>query len=153
VVFRISSPTDLRGLSAAARFGLRSPTPPGSQFHLDYSLDSGNNWQPLAALKPPEDNEFSSGWIYGTTDFEGGTEALVRIRMYAGGFPTGLITAELYGIRQTPASSSTTVTWGWFEGDQRRTYSYDVAAGTTDHSTTVPTGKSVRDDFVRISVE
>ncbi|MCG8653614.1 MAG: hypothetical protein MI861_27500, partial [Pirellulales bacterium] len=44
VVFGVPTSTDLVGLAAAARFGLRSPSPAGAEFRIDYSLDQGQTW-------------------------------------------------------------------------------------------------------------
>ena len=45
VVFRISSPTDLAALSAAARVSIRLPSPPGAEFKLSWSPESPIEWK------------------------------------------------------------------------------------------------------------
>lgn len=155
VVFRIPVGTPLVGLSAAARFAVRSPTPPGASYRLDYSVDAGATWTEFAAVMPPEDNEFSSGWVYGSTDLPAASarEALVRVRMFGGGYGTGLLTAELYGLRQTQNSADVAVTYGWWEGQQHHEHSFEIPSDADKFSTTIPTGADVRDDFVRISAK
>jgi len=155
IVFRIPARTELVGISAAARYGLRVPTPEGARFQLEYSMDEGRNWSSLGESTPPVDNEFSSGWVYGASKMDHrqpSNEALVRVSLNGGGYPTGLITTELYGLRRTAASSAATVTWSWFEGEQSRTHTADLPAGSDSHVEYIATGQQVRDDFVRITV-
>lgn len=154
VVFRVPSATPLISLAAAARYAVRSPSPKGAAFRLDFSADNGETWTEFAASIPPEDNEYSSGWVYGSTDIAPvtATEALVRVRVFGGGASTGLLAAELYGVRQTARPSEMSVTYGWFEGNQHREHAFIVPADTADFSATIPTGAMVRDDFVRITV-
>jgi hypothetical protein len=152
-VFRINSPTPLVGLSAAARFAARSPSPPGSEYGLSWSIDNGKTWQQLGHVTLPEDNEFSSGWVYGSKhDIAGESKsALVRIELNGGGYQTGLITAELYGLRKTAPSSAATIIYGWVEDGKHLEHAFQVPAGAITATSQVPTGKVIRDRFVRIS--
>lgn len=154
VVFRVPAETPLVGISAAARFAVRSPTPEGAEYQLEYSVDCGQSWQDLGTAIPPADNEFSSGWVYGQRVFPETTEkdVLVKVRLFGGGYGTGLLTAELYGIRATSPSSASQVTYSWFEGDTRKEYSFDVPANREEFSVKIPTGRQIRDDFVRIAI-
>ncbi len=131
VVFRIPARTPLMGVSAAARFAVRSPTPPGAKFGLDYSTDGGQTWDKLGTADPPPDNEFSSGWVYGNKNFPEPVDqsVLVRVTLNGGGYGTGLLTTELYGLRQTSQSSALKVTYGWREDDKRKQHSFVVAKG------------------------
>lgn len=153
VVFRVSSPTALVGISAAARFSVKSPAPAGAQYHLYWSLDQGKTWNPLGQALLPEDNEFSSGWVYGAVNTlpESAQSALVKVELNGGGYQTGLITAELYGLRKTATASPATVTYGWLEEGTAREHRFSVPAGATEVKAEIPTGKTVRDKFVRIS--
>lgn len=101
----------------------------------------------------PEDNEFSSGWVYGSIDDIPGDArtALVRVELNGGGSHTGLITAELYGLRKTPPPRPATITYGWVEDGQSRDHNFHVLAGTASATSLVPTGKIIRDRFVRIA--
>ncbi len=155
VVFRVPSKTRLVGLSGAARFRVRSPSPEGAEFHLDYSLDQGKTWRPLGEAIPPSDNEFSSGWVYGATDLEASdtSAALVRVRLNGGGYGTGLLAAELYGLRETNSNSDVSVTYGWFEGQKRRQQTFHVPQGISETTATIHTGPEIRNDFVRIDAK
>jgi hypothetical protein len=152
VVFRIPARTPLVGLSAAARFAVRSPSPPGAEYGLDFSTDGGQTWRPLGKVTPPEDNEFSSGWVYGNTDFATPSKetVLVRVTLDGGGYGTGLLTAELYGLRQTASPSEVKVTYGWREGEQQQQHTFVVPAGRPEHREQIRTGASITDDFVKL---
>lgn len=153
VVFKVNSPSDLIGLSAAARFTVRSPSPPGAEYALSWSVDDGDTWKQLGHVALPADNEFSSGWVYGKVDDipADARSALVRVDLNGGGYQTGLVTAELYGLRKTAAPSAATITYGWTEDGRDREHSFEVPAGAITATSNVPTGKSIRDKFVRIS--
>lgn len=153
VVFRVNAPTVLVGLSAAARFTVRSPSPPGAEYGLQWSVDNGSTWHKLGHVALPADNEISSGWVYGKVDDipADARSALVRVDLYGGGYQSGLVTAELYGLRKTAAPSAATITYGWTEDGKDREHSFQVPAGATTATSNVPTGKSIRDKFVRIS--
>lgn len=155
VVFEVPARTPLVGLAAAARFSVRSPTPPGAEFSLEYSLDGGQDWRPLGRAAPPEDNEFSSGWVYGMADFEQPVSqaALVRINLFGGGAATGLLAAELYGLRQTRSDSDAKVVYHWREGGEPRRHEFSVPAGQSEATARIPTGREVRDHAVVVAVE
>ncbi len=152
VVFRVAAPRPLREVRAAVRFSVRSPAPEGCDFHLDVSLDGGKSWRPLARTDIPTDNEYSSGWMAGKTSVDNPQtkEALVRAHLYAGGYATGLISAEFYGVYQTPPPRELKLTYAWREGDTLRTHEETIAAGVSEHKFRVPTGAKVTDDFVRL---
>lgn len=155
VVFRVNSATRLTAVSAAARFSARSPSPPGTEFGLSWSTDQGKTWQRFASIALPEDNEFSSGWVSGQTpDLPGDVRsALVRVELNGGGRSASLLALELYGIRQTasPRASPVTVTYGWSEGQKDLEHTFTIPAGTLTATSQVPTGKTIRDRFIRIS--
>jgi hypothetical protein len=156
MTLRIPARTMLQSVSAAARFGLRVPTPHGAAFQLDYSVDDGASWTQFAEVVPPVDNEFSSGWVYGNADLEPRPDAhdtQVRIRMNGGGYGTGLLSVEAYGIRETAIPSGGTLTWGWFDGNKKQEHKTIIPAACETLTTLVPTGAHVRNDFVRIVVE
>ncbi len=155
VVFRVPARTPLVGVAGAARFAVRSPTPEGAEFALTYSLDGGVNWSPLGRAAPPTDNEFSSGWVFGTAQFDNAIEqeVLVRVDLFGGGAATGLLAVELYGLRQTQCDSPATVTYEWREGDQLRRHAFTLPAGMTEATAEIPTGAEVRDHAVHIAVE
>ncbi len=154
VVFRIESPAPLVGLSAAARVTIRSPTPPGADFALSWAPSAAAEWTRFAQFTPPADNEYSSGWVAGhVDDLPGEPEsALVRVDLNGGGSVTGLITAELYGLRRTAAPSAAEVTWGWSENGDDREHVWTVPAGAMSSEEVVPTGPAIVDRFVRIHV-
>lgn len=153
VCFRVKSPTPLVGLSAAARYSITSPSPAGAQYALSHSLDGGMTWYSLGRVTLPDDNEFSSGWVYGQADgLQGDSrEALIQLELNGAGGQTGLITTELYGLRKTATPSAATVTYGWHEDGRDREHSFQVAAGATRATSRVATGKIIRDRFVRIA--
>lgn len=155
VVFRIPSETPLVGLAAAARYSVRSPSPPEATFQLHYSLDQGQTWTELGSSTPPTDNEYSSGWVYGTAEFPPThtSEAYIRVHLDGGGYGTGLQRVELYGLRETSRPSAATLTYSWFEGTDHPTETVRIAAGLDELTATIPTGNDIRDDFVRIAVD
>jgi hypothetical protein len=153
IVFRVASPRPLLEIAAAARYSVRSPSPPECDFHLDVSTDGGRAWRRFAESDVPTDNEFSSGWVYGKTDVASANvnEALVRVHLYAGGYPTGLIDAEFFGIHQTPPPQPLELTYGWREDGQSKTHREAVPAGAAEHRFHIPTAKSIADEFVRLA--
>ena len=153
VVFRIDSPTELTEVSAAVRFGVRVPPPPGCDFHLDLSLDGGQTWSPMSKADIPPDNEYSSGWMFGRTAVERpGTEDRPDSRhFYNGGHQAGLIDVQLYGLRRTASPQAATLTYGWKEESRKQEFTQTLAAGTREQKFVVPTGGTVVDEFVRIA--
>jgi hypothetical protein len=153
VVFRIASPHPLVEITAAARYSVRSPSPPDCDFHLELSTDNGRTWRRFAESEVPADNEFSSGWVYGKADVAGlkTRQALVRAHLYAGGYPTGLIDAEFYGIHQTPSPQPLELTYGWREEGQLKTHSESIPTGAAERRFHVPTGAAIEDEFVRMT--
>ena len=151
VVFKIPSRSTLIGVSAAARFAVRSPTPKGARYELHYSIDQGKSWQELGSNAPPQDNEFSSGWVYGSQNTLPTNEPiLVRITLFGGGYTAGLLTTELYGLRKTAASSSIEVTYRWSENGIAKSHTFRVAKGTKQQSELIPTGIHVLNESVSI---
>ena len=155
VVFRIDSPNDLTEVTAAVRFGVRVPPPPGCDFHLDVSLDNGQTWSPLAKADIPPDNEYSSGWMFGrrTVDVSGVKQALVRTTFYNGGYQASLIEAQLYGLRRTAMAQATQVTFGWKENGNSREFVQTLPADVREKTFLIPTGSDVVDDFIRIEAK
>lgn len=152
VVFKVDAPADLLQVTGAARFGVRSPSPEGCDFRLDLSTDGGKTWKPMGKADLPKDNEFSSGWVYGKADVAGGKNALVRVNLYAGGYPTGMIAAEWYGIYRTPPPAAAKLTYGWKEAGAAKTHVENLPAGVKEHKFQVPTGANIADDFIRLEV-
>lgn len=154
LVFRIDSPTELVGLSAAVRYFVGSPTTAGAQYSLSWSIDGGQSWHAFGRVTLPPDNEYSSGWVYGSAEKLAAGEsrsALVRVELNGGVHPTGLITAEMYGLRKTAAPLAATVTYGWIEDGKPREHAFQVPAGAVSATGHIPTGKVIKDHFVRIS--
>ena len=115
VVFRVDAPEPLLEVSAAARYRVRSPQPDDCDFHLELSLDDGRTWQTFARAQNAADNEYSSGWVYGKSPIgtSGITSALIKVHIYGGGYATGLIDFEAYGVHRTAPPASAEVTWAW----------------------------------------
>ena len=158
VVFRVPAGLEQRlvGLSVAARFGVRSPTPKGARFGLEVSTDQGATWSPLATVAPPETNAFSSGWIDGRTSFGESrpAEAWVKVTLDGGGYPTSLLAFEAYGLVETPPPGPARIVHEWREKDQTRRHVVEVPAGSEVLEYEVPTGRvdpgDLRDLAVRI---
>jgi len=155
VVFRVEAPRDLEQISAAARFNVRVPPADNSDFHMDVSTDGGKTWKPLGKADIPKDNEYSSGWMYGTADVAAakGKSALVRVHLYGGGTLAGLMAAELYGVHATAAPQAMKLTYGWKEDGKPKSHVEQVPAGARERKFKVPTGKTIVDDYVRMEVE
>ena len=153
VVFKIEADTPLEEITAAVRFGVRVPSPDGCDYHLDYSSDGGKTWKPLGKADVPTDNEYSSGWMYGKADVSKAktNSALVRCHFYAGGYQTGLITAELYGISQALKRSPVTLTYGWKEDGKSKFHRENLPTNKPEWTITIPTGKEIKDDFIRLA--
>ncbi|HEV7279466.1 MAG TPA: hypothetical protein VGN57_04565 [Pirellulaceae bacterium] len=153
IVFPIEAPADLLEVRAAMRYAVRVPSPENCDYRLEVSTDDGATWSPLAKADVAPDNDFSSGWVYGSADIaeKQAKKALVRATIYAGGHRTGLIDIQLYGIYRTPSAGAVEVEYGWQEGDAKKSEMRSIAAGTDEDRWSVPTGAEVRDDFVRIS--
>ncbi len=155
IAFNVETPGNLLEVRAASRFRLRVPSPKGCDFHLSMSTDNGKTWKKIAEAPIPNDNEYSSGWVYGKADMssERMTKAIVRANVYAGGYTTGLIDADLYGVYRTAKPQAARIIYGWKEGGELKTHSEDVHAGKAEHVFTVPTGKNIVDEFVRIEAK
>ena len=155
VVFRVKSPGPLTQINAAAKFAVRVPTPENADFHLEYSTDNGATWKALGEADLPTDNQYSSGWVYGSAKIAESDvrEALVRVHLYQNGYATGLLDFEGYGIYETPSTRPLTITYGWKEGGTLETFVETVDAGVTEKRFRVPTGDQVVDEFVRLEVE
>ncbi|MEX2212897.1 MAG: hypothetical protein WD768_02135 [Phycisphaeraceae bacterium] len=152
IVLNVTAPENLLEVHAAARFQVRVPPPKGCDFHLALATPGGA-FQKFADAPMPEDNEYSSGWVYGKQTITAATKsAQVRVNLYAGGYTTGLITAEAYGVYQTPQADRAVVTYNWYEGDRPKSHMEVIPAGTREKKFTVPTGKAITDEYVRIAV-
>jgi hypothetical protein len=154
VVFRVDAPENLLQVAGSARYNVRVPPPEGCDFRLDVSTDGGKSWKPLGKADVPKDNDFSSGWVYGTGDVSVAKSktALVRANVYQGGYQVGLITAELYGVYQTPPPQAVKLTYAWKESGTVKTHVENVPAGAAERKFTVPTGKTITDEYVRMEV-
>lgn len=152
IVFRVAAPSLLTEISAAARFSVRSPAPPSCDFHLDVSTDQGRSWRTFSKAEVPSDNEYSSGWVYGKAEITDAStrEALVRVHLYAGGYATGLIDAEFFGVHKTSPPQQLELTYGWRDGDRSITHRETIPAGAEKHAFYVATGEDLRDEFVRL---
>ena len=136
------------------RYRIRVPPPEGFAARLECSTDGGASWQPFANAEIPADNEFSSGWLAGEADM-GSTqarEALVRVVLDSQGTQTGVISAQLYGVSRSTPPNGLTLTHGWNENGASREHTEMIPEGRREHSYHVPTGESVADSFVRMSV-
>ena len=152
VAFRLDSHHPLLEVSAAARFALRSPAPEGCDFELEVSMDEAGSWQSLDRPVIPKDNEYSSGWMYGRADVSksNSKSAIVRAHLYGGGYQTGLISAEMYGIYRTPPPQAAKITYAWKEAGELKQHTEAIPAGKAEHRFRVPTGEKIVDEFVRI---
>ncbi len=148
------APAELLEIAAAARFQVRVPPPAGCDFHLALSTDGGKTWKPFAKADMPGDNEYSSGWVYGRADLAAAkvAEALVCVNLYAGGYTTGLIAAEIYGIHRTPPPTGATITHAWKEAGNLKLHTETIKAGAMEHTYKVATGAAIVDEYVRIAV-
>jgi len=153
--FNVTSSGQLLEVRGAARFRIRVPSPKGCDFNLDLSTDDGKTWQPLGRAEIPADNEYSSGWMYGKRDVSQAKtkSAIVRAHVYAGGYTTGLIDADLYGVYRTAPPQSARITYGWKENGRLKTHVENINAGRSEHAFTVPTGDRIVDEFVRIEAK
>jgi hypothetical protein len=149
-VFELTSATPLVRVAAALRFQIRSPTAPGSSVTLELSEDEGRTWRQFAAADLPVDNEFSSGWVGGDTPLSASkvSRAHVRVRLFGGGYPVGLIRAELYGVRDADHGGETTIRWRWKENGMPREHVEKIPVGGSEHRFQLPTGPNVTDDAV-----
>lgn len=155
LVLRLKQPAKpIRELRAAIQYGVRSPTPAGSEFSLEVSTDQGQSWRRFAQSEIADDNEFSSGWLAGKTDVNptSGDPILVRINLYAGGYTTGLLQAHLYGVYESDPPQSVELVYAWKENGELKTWS-TVVSNTTDNQTfQFATDEQIMDNFVRITV-
>lgn len=155
IVFRIDSPRKIQEVRAAMRYQLRVPPPEQTDYRLEYSVDSGKNWSTMSVADIPADNEFSSGWLAGNADVSNADvkSVLVRLNLYAGGYRTSLIDAQIYGVYETLPPQELKVEYGWHDASGKlKTHAVTVPAGEPVKTFTVPTGEKVTDDFVRLSV-
>jgi hypothetical protein len=153
ITFRVTAPKPLREVTAAARYSVRSPSPPDCDFHLDISTDNGRTWRTFAQAEVPADNEYSSGWVYGRADVAAAPtqEALIRVHLYAGGYPTGLIDAEFYGLYESAPPQPLELTYGWQEKGQTKTHTEQIPAGARELTFQVPSGEELRDEFISLT--
>jgi hypothetical protein len=154
VVFKVQAPSTLLQVAAAARYNIRVPPPDNTDFHMDVSTDGGKSWNTFAKAIIPPDNEYSSGWMYGTADVSAAKQqtALVRVHLFGGGTQTGLISGEFYGVHATPPPAPVKLTYAWKEGNTLKTHLEQVPASRSEWKFQVPTGKTITDEYVRIEV-
>ena len=154
VVFKVDSADQLLQVSASARFTVRSPSPAGCDFHLDISTDGGKTWKPFGKADMPADNEFSSGWVYGTTDVAAANvkSALVRVHLVRGRLPDRPDPRRNVWRCTNAAAAGREVTYAWKEAGQVKTHVEKVPAGVAEHQFLVPTGANIVDEFIRIRV-
>lgn len=152
IAFNIETPGDLLEVRAAGRYRVRVPSPKGCDFHLDVSTDGGETWNKLGRAPTSDDNEYSSGWVYGNADVSGKKvrKAVVRANVYAGGYTTGLMDADLYGVYRVAKPQAARITYGWKEGGELKTHVEEVGEGDAEHAFIVPTGANITDEFVKI---
>lgn len=153
IVYRIDAPKPLVEITAAARYRVRSPQPAGCDFHLDYSIDGGNSWQKLARAVNAPDNEYSSGWMSGSAAIVAPTStALVKVHLDGGGYGSGLIDFEAYGLHRTATPDKVEVTWAWQpeKSDEVQTHTEKIPVGATEHRWNVPTPAACKDAWVEI---
>lgn len=155
VVFQIESPEKLLQVNAAARLALRVPLPKESDFRLEVSTDQGQTWHPMAKADLPQDNEFSSGWLYGSADVSryNVKSALVRVHVYLGGYSTGIYDFEAFGIHETPSPGGVKVIYAWTEDGREKTFEQEIPAKVDTADFFVPTGENIADQFVTIVAE
>lgn len=153
VVFRVDSPANLVEVRAAVRYQIRVPPLEAFDVRLDVSTDGGGTWREFARADVPSDNEFSSGWLSGAVDVSADSmdRALVRVRLDGGGYRTGLIDAQLYGVYETGNPQELTITYGWREDGRLRDHTESLSAGTGNHSFQIDTGREIVDEFIRLS--
>ena len=157
VVFRLDSPLEpLTEVRAAVRFAIRVPPPKETDYRLDVSFDQGSTWQPLSKADIPRDNEYSSGWMYGKIATPPEVHsAWVKAHFYAGGYTTGLIEAELYGISQAKSASPVSLTIGWKEGAKEKQFhwrSENLSPENSSATFNIPTGSDIVDQMIKIHV-
>ncbi|MFT7641194.1 MAG: hypothetical protein ACI9G1_002940 [Pirellulaceae bacterium] len=152
VVFRVDAPHPLEEVRAAFRYPIRVPPPKEYDFHMEVSMDQGKTWQEFAKADIPADNEFSSGWLSGKVDVTSAKskQALVRLHLYGGGYQTGVMDAQLYGIHSTAIPQPLLVNYGWKESGQLKTHAELIPTGKTQHVYKVKTGKNITNEFVQI---
>jgi hypothetical protein len=153
IVYRLAAPAPLVEISAAARYRVRSPQPEGCEFRLDYSLDEGQTWHKLAVAANAADNEYSSGWVYGRAPVDStSSTALIRVHLDAGGYPTGLMDFEAYGLHRTTKPQAVDVTWAWrpTKSQEVQTHTQRIPAGVEKHAWSVPTSSELTDAWVEI---
>jgi hypothetical protein len=153
-VFRIESPRRLQEVRGAFQYSIRSPSPKNADFSMEVSIDGGKSWREMARAEIAEDNEFSSGWLAGNADISDAdtTAALVRVHLYAGGYQTGLLQAQFYGVHSTAEPQELELSYGWKEQDELKTWRKSIPAGVSEQAFQVPTGDQLTDQFVRLSV-
>jgi hypothetical protein len=155
VVFKIQSTRgNLQEIHAAARYQLRVPPPENHDYRLEVSTDNGQSWKLITQATIPSDNEYSSGWMSGTAKLSQAKnqEALIRVRFYQDGYPTGLIDVRLYGVRETTRSTESSLTYGWKENGQTKSHREQIPAGVQQKTFQIPTGSHITDDYIRIAV-
>lgn len=164
IVFRVAAPAELLQVTAAAKFNVRVPTPDGCDYHLELSTDGGKTWRPLGRADIPKDNDAffgtpkekdaSWGWVHGAADVAAtkSKTAWVRVHLFQGGHPVGLMAADLYGVYRTPPPQALKLTYAWKELDTLKTHVAAIPAGTHAAKFHVPTGKTIVDEFVRLEV-
>jgi hypothetical protein len=152
IVFRVDAPAELLQVTAAAKFSVRVPPPKECDYRLELSGDGGKSWSPLGRADIPKDNDASWGCVYGAADVAAAKSktAWVRVHLYQGGHPTGLIAAELYGVYRTPPPQRLKLTYAWKESGMLKSHVEQLPEGTSEHRFRVPTGRTIVDEYVRL---
>jgi hypothetical protein len=70
--------------------------------------------------------------------------------LYAGGYQTGLIGVEMYGVYQTANAQPAEVTLAWKEAGQVKTHAEKVPPAAKEYQIKVPTGAAIVDEYIRV---
>ncbi len=145
----------IRSLHVAAQVASSNPPNPAVRYHIDYSLDEGQSWQPLL-----KDNQFlrrgsepkdfwSQSLWHAQVELPDTTASTTHVRFHNDGGKRYL-RAEGHLTYPAHSGSSTTVTYAWQDdsGDQRQ--SRKMRHGETWD---LPTGTNVKTRWVELAAD
>ncbi len=145
-------------LHAAAHLASGNPPDPAVRYQVEYSVDGGRSWVPLARdwsypRRGEEPKDFwSQSMCWGAAALPEGTTGPVRVRFHNNG-GRAVLRAEAHLLYREPKQDGTRVTFAWTEGGTARRAERVFTPAAGRQSWSIPTGKQVETRWVEYAVE
>jgi hypothetical protein len=155
VTLEMASPRGEQPLEIHAAAHLMSGNPPSAdvKYHIDFSTDGGQTWQPIVAdwsipRRGDEPGDFwSQSLCWGSAKLASDNVKSVRVRFHNTG-RRNVARAEAHLVYRTAASDATRVMFDWTDDAGHHEASHEFAPG-GETSWKIPTGRDVQTRWVQ----